>query len=180
MPGFNIPMPGAGGGAAPSAGTPSANVEAFRAHRWRVEFEAFDVTAYAISCQRPSPEIDVIVMHKGLTQIHAPGKVKWAPIAIKFYEVVGKDTTSSIYFFNKWSLTKYGPVVLKSNRNGRNFRDAPGVKIYLEDGDGKEKHTYTLYHAWPSKIEPSELTYQGSELSTIQVQFVYDSAWEAK
>ena len=80
MPGFNINGDGKG---------PSSLVEVVRTHRWRLEFLQIqglrDIQQYALSCQRPSMEIDTIVMHNGQTRINLPGKYKWNPINVKFY-----------------------------------------------------------------------------------------------
>ena len=178
MPGFNINNAANAGGRR----LPSATVETFRAQRWRVEFmdvrQLDDIILYAQSCQRPGVEIDTIIIHNRQNMIRLPGKYKWNPISIKFYETILKSagTTTLSALFDYWSNGRRAVVNYNTNTINQDFRS--NIKIYLDDGEGQEQHIYTLYNAWPSKVEPSELTYTSSDISTVNVIFNYDSASE--
>lgn len=175
MPGFKIN--GAGQG-------PNADVEPARVHRFSFRFDTLgglrDVVLYALSSQRPSVEIDQIKIHHKQTEAYLPGKHKWSAINVKFYELTqglaGGTTSSQI--FNYWAGGQGGPIDFRSNsiRNGFGKAD---VDINLEDGQGSPVHIYKLYGVWPTKVEPVELNYSSSDLSTVQVTFRYDSAYEA-
>lgn len=174
MPGFKI---GDTGGPANSL------VEAMRVHRWQFIFDQIeglkDVAIYALSTQRPSPQIDQMVMHHKQNQINLPGKHKWNPINVKFYEIqdlpIGDTTTSAI--FNYWADDAASAVInFVSNTINPNFRT--NCRIQMEDGAGDFAHEYTLYNAWPTKVEPVELNYSSSDLATVQVTLVYDACDE--
>jgi len=177
MPGFNINQAVADGVRAPSA-----TVESVRLSRWSLQFDGIpslgDVVLYAQSCQRPSFEIDTIVLHNKQNQIRMPGKYRWAPINVKFYEILdlNGNTTPSI-LFNYWSSGGNKSVAdFKINGLNKDFRTT--VEIYLEDGSGKTVHTYQLWNAWPFKIEPTELNFTTSDIGTTVVSLNYDSAQE--
>jgi len=176
MPGFVINGQGRG---------PNATIETVRTHRWRFEFPQIrrleQVVLYAMSCQRPTPQIDMITMHNGQTQIHMPGKYKWNPINAKFYERADRGAavqTSTRDIFMYWAHGGNSVVDFTSNTVNKQFRAI--AKIFLDDGVGRPVHIYTLKNIWPQKITPSELNYTSSEIATIQVTFVYDSADEGE
>jgi len=173
MPGFNINGDGSG---------PASLTEVVRTHRWRLEFDQIhklsNVQLYALSCQRPSMQIDTNNMHYKQNQIRMPAKYRWNPINVKFYETADFElgvTTSSI--FDYWANNN--PVV-NFNTNTINNKFRTNTSIYLETGDGSDIHLYVLNNAWPSKVDPSELSYANSDISTIQVTLTYDSASEKK
>ena len=172
MPGFNINATGAG---------PNANVEPAHSHRWLFEFDQVGamngVALYAMQTQRPSVEFDVNKMHHGQTQIYMPGKHKWNPINVKFYEILdsvpgGGSTAFEIFMY--WAENANTAVVfLEQNKLNKDFRTSCG--IYLLDGRGGRVHHYSLSNTWPSKVEPSELVFTNSDISTIQVTLHYDA-----
>jgi phage tail-like protein len=172
MPGFNINGDGKG---------PSSLVEVVRTHRWRLEFLQIqglrDIQQYALSCQRPSMEIDTIVMHNGQTRINLPGKYKWNPINVKFYEVLTSGGTTALKIFEYWSESARAVVNFNTNTINPEFRSS-NTNISLEDGAGNWQHLYVLQNAWPSKVAPADLTYSSSDIATIQVTLTYDSALE--
>ena len=175
MPGFSIN--GAGRG-------PNANVQPAFSHRWLFEFDQIGtmkgVALYAMSTQRPSVEIDTVKLHLGQTEIYMPGKHRWSPINVKFYELIdglpdGDTTAREIFVY--WAKNVNSAVILLAQgRINPNFRAT--CSISLQDGLGESKHTYSLSNVWPIKIEPSELTYATGEISTVQVTLRYDAAFE--
>lgn len=164
---------------------PAANKETVRSHRWRFELQALkDFVIYALSCQRPSYESDTVIMHNGINQIHLPAKIKWNPINVVFYDIIeGVGSLTARKIFEYWSGFntlvgggQSGPINLM--RNIVNPRYRATADIYLEDGMGKDVHKYTLINMWPSKVEPSELSYDSSDIATIQATLTYDAAEE--
>jgi len=175
MPGFIINGEGFG---------PKATSETARVYRWTLQFDSIgpmiDVALYALSVQRPSPEFEVQYMHHKQAKINLPGKIKWNPINVKFYEVIdGVDTATAqaiwIYWSNVMEYTT-NKLVVRNNSAGINFRTT--CRIYTEDGLGSRYHKYTLYNVWPSKIDPAEFTYTDTAISTIGVTFQYDACEE--
>lgn len=172
MPGFRINNGGSG---------PDPIVEAIRSHRWRFEFTNIgtlsDVVLYAHTCQIPSVDIEITKIHNRQTEINMPGKYKWNPINVKFYEVAwGPTSGTALDIFKYWSSGANAVVNFSSNTVNKDFRTQ--AAITLEDGEGGGLHTYKLSNVWPSKVEGSELSYTNNELATISVTLVYDSAEE--
>lgn len=172
MPGFNITSANSGTGSGPSATT-----ESTRSHRWKFTFLGIgsldQVVMYALSCQRPTIEIDNIPFHYKQTVAYLPGKHKWNPISVKFYEMLdGVNTASKIF-------TYWANGVISIDTNTINPKFAGRASISTLDGAGSEQYYYTLYNVWPGKIEPSELDYSNSTLATIQVTLNYDAVEES-
>ena len=171
MPGFSINGVDKG---------PNPNVEPYRAHRWSFIFaqilDLADVELYALSCQRPSVDFDTITIHNQQTRINMPGKHKWNPINVKFYEVQQFGTATAREIFDYWAGGDNSVLDFKTNTLTKDFRTT--AKVILESGVGKGTHGYELFNAWPSKISPSELSYSSSDLATVQITLTYDSARE--
>ena len=197
MPGFNINGTGEG---------PYANVEPMRAHRWKIEFSGnprlqsgsktgFLFSAYALSCQRPTVQIEIIKMHNSQNQVHLPGKHFWNPINVKFYDVAPdsdnldepalhnggqwfSSTTTAQEIFKWWSDLV---VNFSSNTISSSWLDVQAdIKQTVGSTGGVTApvHGYTLYRVWPSKVEPSELSYAVSDIATVNVTLSYDVAEE--
>jgi hypothetical protein len=173
MPGFKINNEGDG---------PSALQESVRTHRWKFEFRGGDIgrlndiAVYASTCQRPSVEVATTIIHQGINQAHFPAKYKWSPINVKFYEIVHQDgglTTREMFEF--WSSK-----IVQLDNHKIKFPQPAGVTgvVTLLSGTNDKIYTYTLYNVWPSKIDPAEMTYSSSEISTVQVTLTYDAAEE--
>jgi len=173
MPGFNIYGEGA-------SSSPDALVEAGRLHRWRVDFKGGERFAlYAHSCQRPSPEFSIIIIHHGINEIKMPGKYKWSPVTIKFYEIGDEVNMTARAIFKLWSGGLSGNVLdIRKQHIVKQFYNE--LKVTMEDGAGGNYWEYTLYRAWPSKVDPTELTYTSSDIATVSVTFNYDAADEAR
>jgi len=170
MPGFSIN--GSRG--------PDPHVEPYRAHRWHFYFASIldltDVELYAMTCQRPTVDFDTITIHNQQTRINMPGKHKWAPISVKFYETQQGEYSSARSIFDYWAGGSNSVLNFETNTLTRDFRTV--VKIALESGAGVGTHAYELFNTWPSKVAPSELSYSSSDLTTVQVTLTYDSARE--
>ena len=171
MPGFNI--------SGLEKNSPSATAEPFFTYRWSIFFNEIqglkNVVMYAMSCQRPSVEFDRTQMHNKQNHLNLPGKHKWNPIVVKFYEIVDISTPTEI--FSYWTGSGAGGL-LDLNTNTLRKKFSTKASIYLEDGQGSHVHTYSLYNVWPCKIDPSELDYTNSNVSTVSVTLSYDNADE--
>jgi hypothetical protein len=145
------------------------------------------------SVTRPSFELDKIVVHQQQQEIYLPGKVRWSPITIKYYEpmynagLANVNQTSSGCPLTGTLSTWFDKIVNGYNyilqRNKKSIDIVGGgykkhVRVDLLDGEGDSYYYYKLFGAWPIKIEPSELNYTSSELSSVVVTLSYDWAIE--
>jgi hypothetical protein len=206
MPGFNIPSIIAGchdefaveatEGTVGIRRQPSSSIETFRSHRFRFEILGREVgfglaqgiwQAYPLRCSRPSVEIDEITIHNGPDQIYRPGKVKWSPIQLTFYEIaeLGEDLTPSA-IFTMWAentidlknstIGKPSPTLGQRRRRGRRFHfDA---SLDMLDGRGDVLWSYRLYNCWPTKISPANVSYDESNILTTEITLRFDKANE--
>lgn len=166
MPGFNIC--GAGDG-------PSSTLDSVRKHRWRVSIAdpIKDFIIYAYKCTRPIPEFDVMTMHRGQDEIYFPGKNKWSPVDITFYETIDENklVTESL---NKWKHE----VVLDLANSRLNHKFKKPVIIDLLGNCDQVIYRYGLSGAWPLKIVPDDLNYESSDLSSVTVTLKFDKCQE--
>lgn len=181
MPGFIISDPS--GTKCEEKGPKSiaqSNLETARSHRWEITIyalssEGANIAVYAHKCGRPSHETAIITYHHSQNEIYMPGKDKWNPIDISFYETKLYDnagqTAAEIY---KW----WGKSVLeyKNSKILGGFKKTIDIKSL--DGMGEEFYKYKLLGAWPSKITPTELDYSSNDIAEITVTVVYDKAQE--
>lgn len=142
------------------------------------------ILLYAHKCGRPTYETEDVVIHSGLTEIHRPGKVKWNPIEMSFYE---KIYSSSV---NNGFNTGYNEVADKIYTWWRAMIDTSynltySPSLYTKDavlkqldGAGSTIYTYFLYNCWPIKVSPDDLDYSNSDISEITVTIRYDKAEE--
>jgi hypothetical protein len=181
MPGFNI-----------QKGDPAtalqANIETARVHRWRWETlkptpEVATILVFAYKSGRPSPEIDRVVVHHGHTEFYEPGKFRWRPIEISFYEGLQKGVDSVAKAIYEW----WGKATVNLKRGCAASTEAssetlPGAEgtLVLQDGSGTTVWAYRLYGSWPSQVTPCELDYASSKIADITVTLQMAAAEEAK
>jgi len=170
MPGFRI----AGLGGAPTS--PDNTTETARRNRYI--FQSLNplrsILLFCHKASRPVPEIDRITMHHGQDEIYFPGKNRWLPIDIAFYEGVqaNKDVVAQ-QIYNWWA----GNVVIIFES-----RIAPTFKLdamfSMVDGQNRPIWTYKLISCWPLKVTPDQLDYGDHNISEITVQLAYEKAIE--
>lgn len=179
MPGFRIPFPNGLGcpnpGELPEA--PSASIETSRVYRF-----AFSILAplkpILLICHksdRPSPEIDQITMHRGQDEMYWPGKNRWNPIEVSFYQghlTPNTDTVCQLMY--DW----YGSTVVNLRESRLNERFKETCVLDLLDGRRNAVHTYKMHGCWPSKITPDSLNYSETAISEVTVRIVYDKCEE--
>lgn len=190
MPGFNIP---GGGGAV--IGAPSSLQETARRHRWRFEIQPYrgrgiaslssspwnaaDIVIYAHKATRPSPEIDSVTIHHSQDEIYTPGKNRWNPIEISFYEVITTEgNITARYIYHWWSRDVI--QIVRSRIAGKDSDVPLKRECYLTqlNGVGTPVYRYTLYGCWPEKVTPEDLNYDESAICEITVRLRYDKAAE--
>ena len=166
MPGFTIN--GTGGG-------PSGVIEAARSNRWKVAIlDDTQLNLVAHTCNRPTPEISPITMHHGQNEIYLPGKHRWSPVEIKFYEVVvGHKSNVTAEIYRWWSKD-----VIDVDNNVINRKAKKTVNIEMLDGFGVTIWKYKLIGAWPEKITPDAMDYGSSNILEIAITLRYDAAME--
>ncbi len=207
MPGFNIQevndvstclLDGQPRGNAAYDGAPR-NVEAFRKHRylWEVfgagsgggtylgmgKFSGggagwpLELRVLAWKTTRPAPEFDVIVIHNGSEQIGRPGKYRWNPIDITFYEAYQDqpDICQSIYDW--WAKSV---VDLNTSTYSKPEDYLKQCTLSMLEGAGNAVWKYNLGGCWPSKVTPSDLSYADTEIADVTVTLCYAKAVETK
>jgi hypothetical protein len=185
MPGFNIPRPGRQ--ATKSYG--SNTQEAGRMHRFAVSITAdgagisagptlgSDITFNVKTVTRPGVEYDEIIVHSGQNQIPLPGKDKFKPIEISFYEALSNDGSGfkdmltdglhrSLPSLN-YAASYYWTGFLRANYKFN-------MKIFMLDGKGNKYLTYSLFGCHVSSLDPGDLSYADNEISTTTVTIKYD------
>jgi hypothetical protein len=164
MPGFNI-------GDTTDAGSPRATVETRRRHRWR--FTTLDpilneILIYAVRADRPRPVTEKITIHHGQDQIYIPGKNRWEPIDVAFYEIENPDAADKL-------LSWYKKVINLPTAEINNSFKSQG-KLEMLNGQGQATWEATLYNCWPVQITWDPLDYQQSDICVITATVSYDKA----
>jgi hypothetical protein len=185
MPGFNIPRPGR-----QSAKSYGSNTqEAGRMHRFAVSIttEGADVSAGQCfgpavtfnvkSVTRPGVEYDEIIVHSGQSQIPLPGKDKFKPIEITFYE--GLDSDGSRFkdmltdgLHRSLPSLNYGAGYYWSGFLWGNYKF--NMKIFRLEGRGNKYLTYSLFGCYVASLDPGDLSHTDNELSTTTATIKYN------
>lgn len=166
MPGFMIGGKGTG---------PSNTEETHRIHRWSFEWHELGKTVqdFALNCNKPTPEIEVVTIYQQQNEVHVPGKHKWLPIKLTLY-VMQKDTLKK--------LAKLRDKMVDPSKSMNNFMhnsdSVSEMTLKALDGGGKGIYTWTLKGCWVSKIEHPAFNYESSDLATVEVTVIYDYAEE--
>lgn len=168
---------------------PTHKVEVGRKHRYKFEtFPPFGdstsgILLYGHKCGRPTIEVDVIKIHHGQDEIYRPGKQRWMPFDITFYEIYKGDSSewfqtneTAQMIYDWWASTMIDTTIALHGNVRDYYKDAI---LQLLDGSGSLAYEYYLYDCWPSKITPSDLAYAESALSEITVTICYNKAKES-
>ena len=192
LPGFNIPD--GDSNLIANMYAPSNMVETARRHRWTLEFAVTDlslpgqtdwtgtnwVTIFAHKATRPSLEIDSITVHHSQDEIYFPGKNRWAPIEISFYEILnnnGNETAKYIYDWWSKSVIDIDRSRIASSRDLGPMAKRQ-CKLTQIDGMGTPIYEYVLFGCWPEKITPDDLDYSDSAIGEISMRLRYDKCVE--
>lgn len=200
MPGFDVGIFGACHDTGVPDGRKSGpqNVEE-TARRHRYEFQVLEpldrdtegstfLLFFAYRATRPTPEIDKITIHNGQDEIYRPGKHRWNPIDITFYERVSQIEESQYYdqpaklLYKWWAGTPYGTaggmIHLDVSLQGTKYKKP--CQLAMLDGYGQPIWSYYLANAWPVKVSPCDLSYADTEIADITVTLSYDKAIEER
>jgi len=175
-----------------------SGVDLGRVYRWLVRIRnvgsnteiEFALAAKKIS--RPEFTFEKITIHQGQNEMYLPGKYKWSPIEIEFYEKLElKDVNPTGR--NGAFRVDYAPTESKSTAMLRRWWSQtvsdyklhsinPSFKkiidIYMTDGNGRPAHVWKLFGAWPMSVSGSSFDNTSTELSTSTVKISYDTAEE--
>lgn len=202
MPGFNIG--GTGGGANSVGEVARAHRWRVSIQGGSPQFNR-DILLGAFSVQRPGPEIDQVTLHHKQTEMYMPGKHRWGVIDIIFYELVHEEQDSSGRVVRSVNATAseifklWGNSVVDLARNNHlnGFKRTIVIDQLSGGGGGRSSlvttdnltgtfdefdvpsiYTYKCIGAWPIRVDPTELNYSSSELSTTKVAFRFDAVEE--
>ena len=169
MPGFNIPRPGQS-----SNSYESNTQEAGRKHRYNVSIAGVGpmVTFNVKTITQPSIEFDEILVHNGQDQIPLPGKHKYKPIEISFYEALS-GTGGGFKGTITEQLAKLCP-----NISAISYLRIPSeymfnMEIFRLDGIGNSYLTYKLFGCHLALLDPGDLSYADNEISTVTATIKY-------
>lgn len=108
-----------------------------------------------------------------------PGKVEWNKITLTLVDPVAPDAAATMYAILESS--GYHPP---SNENDvstiskAKARAALGdIKIQQIDHDGKAVETWSLVNAWVTSAKFGELSYEGDDLTNVELEIRYDFAY---
>lgn len=189
MPGFKIPNVISCTSRPSTYDGPDIDVEFARTNRWLFEvlppFGTIKdgILLYAHKCTRPTPEIDQIVIHHGQDEIYRPGKNRWSPIDITFYEKtkslsdIPKLVDEAAERVYKWWSESV--LVLRESRHGKQEGFPNGI-LKMLDGYGNTIWEYNLYQCWPTKVTPSDLDYADGNIAEITVTIRFNKAKECR
>jgi hypothetical protein len=194
MPGFKIPLNdytdkcNDAGNAILAATGPSHTRETVRSYRYEVSLRLIkslnksqEISLFAKTCQRPSPEFDEITIHHKHEEIYRPGKIRWNPINIVFYEALDTDSGTDLTaqtIYDWWSRSIYNVNTQKQVTVREIYEN--NCTISMQNGTGTVCWKYSLYNAWPQKISAKDCDYTGSDISEISVNVKYNKATEEK
>jgi hypothetical protein len=97
-----------------------------------------------------------------------PGKAKWEPISVSWYDVASKDMgdlwswIATVYNFNSSNIT----MSEKAGWNGT-------ALITMYDGCGSALEQWTLGSVWPMSADFGSLDYSSGDLAEIELQLRY-------
>jgi len=162
-------------------------MEYARRHRWVINIleplgsVRDGILIYAHKCGRPVPEVDQIKIHHGQDEIYRPGKNRWSPIDISFYEKApGQDklineTAQRLY---RWFAQT--TIITAQSIQGDLSTYLKSTTVKMVDGAGNGIWNYFLYNSWPMKITPTELDYADTSLGEITMTLSFDKAVESE
>lgn len=192
MPGFNIALqPQPGGPADPPSFGPPNTYETARKYRFNLtsfrpnEFVASGINFNVKSIKRPSVQFEEIVIHSGQDEIYRPGKTKWQPVDIVFYETLGSNFVDRVALsMYDWWARRLTDATVSTQRLAGLMTPNPATGFYFNsqidmlDGYGFMVWSYILYECWPTQITPSDLDYSSTDIAEMTVTLRYNRAAE--
>ena len=170
--------------------TPLQSADPKRSHRFTLSITGLDgesIIWYAKSVQRPSFEVSA-AEHKYLNHtFYFPGSVTWNAISATVVDPSDPDAAKLLH--GVVEAAGYGPpqsrddlTTISKNKSINALGDVI-IKMYdsgpdagAGSGGATEIEKWTLKNAFITSVNPSELSYDNDELSTIEISFRYDWA----
>ena len=137
--------------------------------------------SYVKVANRPQLDIDETEIHflNGITYI--PGKGRWQPLSVTFYDVADAKMTPlynwilSVYDFNKAAGTSDASGSGDLPQTEKAGWAGSGI-IEMLDGCGTVMERWTLNDVWPQSVNFGDLDYAASDESNIEVTFRFSKA----
>jgi len=146
-----------------------------------------DIMLFAHKCARPSPEVDEITIHHGQNEIYRPGKHRWKPLDITFYEVldtVTDDDGAIILQSNRTAKLIYKwwaqTMILSGLRHNKPSKYLAHGLLRMLDGFGNTVWEYRLYDCWPMKVTPTDADFSDSNIADITLTLRFQKAVETQ
>lgn len=175
-------------------------IEPKRQNRWYVQFDGIHNGVLFTATKVGRPEIEITNKeHKYLNHtFNYPGRATWKPITLTIVDVADDGTgetslnaTAAITNIIEKSGYKgppgnsaYVKTISKSaaidalstgtRDDDSGGGDANGVNIKMVNADGTVVETWNLKNAFITNFKPSELSYEGEELATVDITITYD------
>lgn len=169
---------------------PYNDIEVNRKYRYKVVIYGqpdgrTDWNTYIESCTRPKLEFDKITIHNGQDEIYRPGKSRWSPVTMSFYEAVNYKPSDGVYIFTNqvaqyiydWALS--GTQFANKQSSIATAKSLyKNVDIDMENGGGFIVRKYKLFGCWPISVSPGDLSYSSNEIAKIDIEMSYNRAIE--
>lgn len=164
MPGFKI---------ADYGGEALSTIETLRPHRWRIiqlgPITAQDFLLTAKELTLPQWKVEQLTVLGAVLNYKYAKNIKWDDISLTFY-----DTQKLASEIEKWKS------LVNTDDKGILVHGSGGYKKECEfdelDGQGTSVRNIKLFGAWPSSINYGKLSYQNSELKSVELSITYDYA----
>jgi hypothetical protein len=151
---------------------PSAKIEVARQHRWKFATldPLKDILIYAHKSGRPKVTIDKATLHHQQDCVYFPGKEKWSPIDISFYQSIDNDVAGTIRKWWSVNVVNIATSVINLTKYT--------CTLEMLNGRGAAVYRYTMYGCWPSQITPDELDYVSTRISEVTFTLEMDKSTE--
>lgn len=178
-------------------------IEPKRQNRWIVQFDGIHTGNMYFATKVGRPEIEVSNKeHKYLNHtFNYPGRVTWKPVSLTMVDVAGSGdageaAVDNVMFNLLAILSDSGYIVPQSAGTGTDRQmgtiaknrasnslaggandaaaQSNGVQIKMVDADGNVIEQWNLKNAFITSFKPSELSYEGEDLATVDITITYD------
>jgi hypothetical protein len=178
-------------------------IEPKRQNRWIVQFDGIHRGNMYFATKVGRPEIEVSSKeHKYLNHtFNYPGRATWKPVSLTMVDVAGSgdngEAAADNAMFNLLTILRNSGYIVPSNagEGGDNQLGtiaknkaatslaggdpatgaaANGVQIKMVDANGLVIEQWNLKNAFITSFKPSELSYEGEDLATVDITITYD------
>ena len=158
-------------------------IDAQEQHRFFLRIDGIKV-AYIVNVGRPSYNIETKTYKMLNNSIEFPKHIKWEPISFSVREIFTPEAFGSVLgnLMNKltdlgYSYPNYITPDDYRNLSKENLTLGSGqVTIESLDHDGFIHEAWRLHNPMITSLAPSQLSYDGEELTSIEVKVTYDWA----